>query len=257
MKISVAIITYNEERNIARCLASVKPVADEIIVVDSMSKDNTKAFCMEHGVRFVEHAFEGHIQQKNYAASQATHEYVLSLDADEVLSAELQQSILELKQKDSLPDAFSMNRLTNYCGRWIRHSGWYPDRKLRLWRKEKGKWGGINPHDTVVLNPEVTRSHLKGNLLHYSYYSIHQHIEKMNLFTDIAAKEAFRRKDSMIPVVHLFLYPALRFMNTYFLKAGFLDGYQGLVLSILDGHYRFMKYAKLRELRRGTAEKSS
>ncbi|MEZ4917990.1 MAG: glycosyltransferase family 2 protein [Saprospiraceae bacterium] len=128
-KLSAVIITYNEERNIGRCLDSLEGVADEIVVVDSFSSDQTEAICQAKGARFIPHAFEGHIQQKNYALDQANHALVLSLDADEALSDELRASVLAAKSSLDFSGYF-MNRLTNYCGTWVHHSGWYPDRKL-------------------------------------------------------------------------------------------------------------------------------
>ncbi|MBT8332765.1 MAG: glycosyltransferase family 2 protein, partial [Deltaproteobacteria bacterium] len=139
VKISAVIITYNEERNIGRCLDSVREVADEIVVVDSYSTDKTKEICHSMNVKFLQHHFEGHIEQKNYAVSCASCGQVLSLDADEVLSEKLQQSILAAKQSWRF-DGYSFNRLTNYWGKWNRHSGWYPDTKLRLWDRSKGRW---------------------------------------------------------------------------------------------------------------------
>ena len=150
LKISAVIITFNEEKNISRCLDSLSKVAEDIIVVDSFSTDRTKDICLEKKVRFVENAFVGHIEQKNFALTQAVHPFVISLDADEALSPELEKSILEVK-KNHKYEAYTMNRLTNYCGQWIKHGGWYPDSKIRLWFVNKGQWGGVNPHDTVVL----------------------------------------------------------------------------------------------------------
>src|SRR5436190_10289340 len=126
--LSVVVITFNEERNIGRCLASVAAVADDIVVVDSFSTDRTEAIAREHGARFVQHAFEGHIEQKNWAVTQAAHPFILSLDADEAVDDRLLDSIR--RGKDQNADGYTMNRLTNYCGTWIRHGGWYPDRKL-------------------------------------------------------------------------------------------------------------------------------
>ena len=141
-QLSVVIITFNEERNISRCLDSVKDIADDVVVVDSFSVDKTEQICKEKGARFISHTFDGHIQQKNWAITQAKFPHILSLDADEALSDELKKSILEVK-KNWKHDGYSMNRLTNYCGQWIYHCGWYPDRKLRLFNSKKGNWGGL------------------------------------------------------------------------------------------------------------------
>lgn len=246
-KLSVVIIAFNEERNIARCLESVRSVADEIVVIDSFSTDNTVNICKSFGAKVISHTFEGHIQQKNYALEQASSFYVLSLDADEVLSEALCTSIIEIKSHWRC-DAYAMNRLTNYCGSWIRHSGWYPDRKIRFFDKRKGKWTGTNPHDCFTLdNPASTVGLLNGDILHYSYYSISDHIKQVDYFTDISAKVLLeqRCKASML---RLFLSPMFRFVRDYILKFGFLDGYYGFVICAISSHAVFLKYVKLREL---------
>lgn len=147
-KLSAVIITFNEARNIGRCLDSLQGIADDIVVVDSYSTDATANIVKAKGARFVEHVFEGHIQQKNWAISQAKYPHVLSLDADEALDDSLRHSILRVKE-DWQADAYYLPRLTNYCGKWIKHGLWYPDLKLRLWDSRKGAWGGQNPHDTI------------------------------------------------------------------------------------------------------------
>jgi glycosyltransferase involved in cell wall biosynthesis len=146
IKLSAVIITFNEEKNIERCLNSLKEVADEIVVLDSFSKDQTKEICLKHNVAFYEHAFDGHIQQKNRAVSYAKYPHVLSLDADEALDLQLINSIKEIKAAFNM-QGYYMNRLTNYCGHWVKHCGWYPDKKLRLWDSRLGQWTGTNPHD--------------------------------------------------------------------------------------------------------------
>ena len=151
IKLSAVIITYNEEEHLEKCLNSLIDVADEIIVVDSFSTDKTKEICIAKGARFVEHKFDGHIEQKNYAISQAKNQYVLSLDADEALTEALKIEVKNIINNWEY-DAYVFNRLTNYCGTWIKHSGWYPDKKLRLWDVTKGKWGGENPHDMVIMD---------------------------------------------------------------------------------------------------------
>jgi len=246
IKLSVVIITYNEEKNIARCIEAARVVADEIVVVDSFSKDKTKEICLSYGVKFVEHAFEGHIQQKNYAITQATYPYVLSLDADEVLTKELQESILKVKQNWT-HDGYYVNRITNYCGKWIRHGGWYPDKKLRLWYAPQGQWTGINPHDRFEMQPGCKTTTLKGDLLHYSYYSIHQHLEQVNKFTEIGAKADFER-GRKVTFCGMIIKSIWKFKRDYIFKAGFLDGYYGFIIAVISAFAAFAKYAKIREL---------
>jgi glycosyltransferase involved in cell wall biosynthesis len=247
VKISAVVITLNEEKNIGRCLDSLRQVADEIVVVDSYSTDHTQDICRTRGVNFMQHAFEGHIEQKNYAASRAAHDRVLSLDADEALSEELQQSILTVKQNWQ-SEGYSFNRLTNYCGKWIRHSGWYPDTKLRLWDRRKGQWGGVNPHDRVIMDAGSRVTHIDGDLHHYSYHTIREHIETINSFSEIAARAAYaggRRSNLVLDIV---LNPLLTFFKKYILKLGFLDGYPGLMIAVHTAYGKFLKYVKLREL---------
>ncbi len=247
IQLSVVIITYNEERSIARCLESVKEIADEIIVVDSYSTDKTIEICNFHGAKVFKHKFEGHIQQKNYALEKTSYFYTLSLDADEVLSDELQKSIVLVKS-DWKYDGYEMNRLTNYCGAWIRHGSWYPDRKIRLFDKRKGKWTGVNPHDRYVLNESnASVGYLRGDILHYSYYSISDHIKQVDYFTEISAYVLFekRKKASLL---RLLISPTFRFIRDYILKCGFLDGYYGYIVCMISSHAVFLKYAKLREL---------
>jgi len=245
VKLSVLIISYNEEKNIARCLDSVKDIADEILVVDSFSSDKTKSICLSQKVRFVEHKFEGHIEQKNLALSLATYDYVLSLDADEALSHRLKESIVEIKKYCNY-DAYCFHRLTNYCGKWIKHCGWYPDTKIRLWNKNKGKWGGENPHDKVILQNNTSLKKLKGNLLHYSYHSFREHIEQIQSFTDISAREAYK-KGKKATIAMIVVKPILKFFQSFFFKLGFLDGFYGFVVCINASYTKFLKYLKLYE----------
>jgi glycosyltransferase involved in cell wall biosynthesis len=247
VKISAVVITYNEENNIGRCLESLKDTVDEIIVVDSYSTDATGEICIEKGVEFIQHPFAGHIEQKNYALSCATSEYVLSLDADEALSEKLMQSIQAAKENWYV-DGYWVNRLTNYCGKWIRHCGWYPDRKIRMWDRRKGHWGGVNPHDHVVMAKNSRMHHLRGDLLHFSYPTIRNHIAQINNFSDIAAREAFERGRQSKLVLDICLNPLLTFFKKYLLKLGVLDGYEGFVISISTAYGKFLKYIKLREL---------
>ena len=245
VKLSVVIITFNEERNIERCLASIKDVADEIVVVDSFSTDKTKEICLKHKVKFVEHKFEGHIEQKNWAITQAKNPHVLSLDADESLTSDLITSIGKIKDNWQ-HDGYSFNRLTNYCGKWIKHSGWYPDKKLRLWDSRKGSWKGVNPHDRYELDsPKI--QHINEDILHYSYYSIADHLKQVSYFTDIAANAAVKEGKKASNFKILFS-PVVKFFRDYIFKLGILDGYYGLVIAIISSHATFLKYAKIKQL---------
>jgi glycosyltransferase involved in cell wall biosynthesis len=251
LKLSVVVITLNEEKNIARCLESVKDIADEIVIVDSFSTDRTEEICQSFNVRFIKHEFKGHIEQKNWAIEQATHLHVLSLDADEELSGRLKNSILEVKGNWKY-DGYYFNRLTNYCGKWIRHTSWYPARKLRLWDKSKGKWGGVNPHDKFKLERGATKKFLKGDLLHYSYYSINEHVAQINNFSTIVAN-AYFKENKRASYFNIVFHPLWRLFRDYIIKLGFLDGFYGLVVSVNSAHETFLKYIKLRNLIREKA----
>lgn len=244
--ISVVIITFNEERNIERCILSVKSVADEILVVDSFSKDRTQEICEKHGVRFVQHAFEGHIEQKNWAASQATYPHVLSLDADEALDEVLQVQILEVKSNWTAA-GYEMNRLTNYCGKWVHHCGWYPDTKLRLWDSRLGKWAGTNPHDKYEMQAGCKIQKLRGDILHYSYYTREDHYKQVDYFTTILAQSQYKI-GKKAPIIVLYMSPIVKFFKDYFLKLGFLDGKTGFIICRISAYATFVKYRKLRNL---------
>lgn len=248
IKLSAVIITFNEERNIARCLQSLDGIADEIIVVDSYSTDKTAAICSTFNVRFITNHFEGHIQQKNFAVSQASHAHILSLDADEALSPILKSSILAVKNNWE-KDGYQFHRLTNYCGSWIKYAGWYPDTKLRLWKKEKGRWGGTNPHDKMIMEDNSSVGFLKGDLLHYSYSSVAQHIAQINYFSEIAAKEAFSQGKNA-SLVKILLSPCLVFFRKYFLQFGFTGGWIGFTICTNSAFATFSKYVKLKELQK-------
>lgn len=246
VKISAVIITFNEERNIERCLDSLEGIADEIIVVDSFSTDRTEEICRSKGAVFIQHAFEGHVEQKNWAMKQAHYSCVLSLDADEALSETLRGSVLYAKNNWQY-DGYEMNRLTNYCGKWIRHCGWYPDRKLRLWNREKGHWGGLNPHDKFEMEAGTRTGFLKGDLFHYSFYSVEQHIRQIHYFSDVASKalyKAGKRSDLLKMLIH----PLAKFVKGYFVHRGFLDGRYGWVICRLSAYSNYLKYKKLRNL---------
>ncbi len=246
--LSAVIITRNEERNIGRCIESVKNVADEIVVVDSLSTDRTKEICLSHHVRFIEQPFLGYIEQKNFAIQQAKHDMILSLDADEALDEQLALSIQSLKDKGEMAVAYKMNRRTNFCGRWILHGRWYPDQKIRLFNRKSAHWGGENPHDKIILPPGVKPIHIKGDILHYSYYTIEEYLQQMNRFTTIQADAMFR-KGKNVNWVKIYLNPFFAFIRAYFIERGFLDGYRGLVIAYGIAYTTLLKYVKLKRLK--------
>jgi glycosyltransferase involved in cell wall biosynthesis len=249
IQLSVVIITFNEEKNIGRCLDSVKDIADEVVIVDSFSTDKTEEICRSKGAHLVQHKFDGHIEQKNWAITQAKFPYVLSLDADEALSDELKKSILAVKNNWT-KDGYYMNRLTNYCGKWIHHSGWYPDRKLRLWDSRKGKWGGINPHDKYEMSEgDKATGFLRGDILHYSYYSVEDHYKQVEKFSGISAM-ALQKQNSKISYPMVFLKTGFKFFRNYFLKLGFLDGKYGFIVCKISARETYLKYLKLYHLNR-------
>jgi glycosyltransferase involved in cell wall biosynthesis len=249
VNISAVIITFNEEENIGRCLDSLKEVADEIVVVDSFSTDKTREICIKKGARCIQNPFEGHIEQKNYAMSQASHNRILSLDGDEALSEVLKTSILRAKHNWDY-DGYYFSRLTNYCGKWIRFCGWYPDKKLRLWDRRKGSWGGVNPHDKVMMDKNSNIGDLPGDLLHYSYHTIRQHLSQINNFSDIAAQAAYKSGRKSNLALDILLNPMFTFTKKYFIELGMLEGYYGFVISVNSAFGKFLKYIKLRELNR-------
>ena len=247
------MITLDEEDNIGDCLGSAD-FADELIVVDSHSSDRTREIAAGLGARVVERDWPGHIEQKNFALEQARNDWVLCLDADERVTPELRASILEALRAPGDAVGFEMNRRTWYHGRWIRHGGWYPDRKLRLFRRSTGGWGGTNPHDHVYV--DGPRRRLDGDLLHYSYRSIADHLATINSFTTIMAREkAAAGKRSHF--AKLLLVGPWKFVDMYILKRGFLDGVAGFIVAVMGAYYVFLKYAKLAELTSATHESAA
>jgi len=248
VKISAVILTLNEERNIGRCLESLVDIVDEIVVIDSNSTDRTEEIAMRHGVRFIKQAFLGYIEQKNFGMEQVSHEYVLSLDADEALSPALRESIISVKNNFQA-DGYYMNRLANYCGKWIRHSGWYPDRKLRLVNRTKGKWAGTNPHDKFELESGSKILALDGDLFHYTFYTVDEHKNQVDNFSSIAAQAKFDKGDRS-SLLKLIIKPTAKFFKSYILKLGFLDGYYGWLIGVYSAKSTYWKYLKLLKIQR-------
>jgi glycosyltransferase involved in cell wall biosynthesis len=244
--ISAVLITCNEERNIARCLESLRGVADDIVVVDSGSVDRTEEICRSHGANFIRQAWLGYSAQKNFANGHARHDWVLSIDADEALSGELKRSILELKSAGTIT-AGKFARMTNYCGHWVRHGGWYPDHKVRLFDRRKASWEGT-VHERLQGISENEVVLLEGDCLHYSYHTVEDHHRQADRFTTLAAGELFKqgRKPG---VLRLHLSPVWKFILDYGLRLGFLDGWAGFRIALISAGATRMKYLKLERLR--------
>ena len=244
MKITATIITLNEERKIARAIESLR-CADEILILDSGSTDRTVELAVNLGARVVEGGWLGFAAQKNRAAEQASHDWILSLDADEALSEALEGEIWNIKKHGPSYDAYTMPRMAQYLGKWILHSGWYPDRKVRLYDRRKAKWVGDFVHESVVVEGRI--GSLESSILHFTCDSISEHIKTMERYTTLAAQELAARK-GRIAVSRMALDPPWTFVKTYFLQRGFLDGVEGLILAYMAAFYTFVKYAKARNM---------
>lgn len=244
--LSAIIITLNEEKNIGRCIESVKNVADEIIVVDSFSTDRTKEICTSHGIRFIQNEWKGYSAQKNFAQDLASHNFIISLDADEALSNELSESISAVKNLDVI-QIYSFNRLTNYCGKWIRHGGWYPDIKTRMYDRRKSKWEG-SIHERLLFPDGEKVTLLKGDCHHYTFYTVEEHRKQVEKFTTLMAEEEFSkgRQASWLRVV---FGPVVKFIRDYIIRGGFIDGKEGFLISRISAYATFLKYSKLRKKR--------
>jgi glycosyltransferase involved in cell wall biosynthesis len=244
MKISATIITLNEQGKIARAIESLR-CCDEVVVVDSGSSDPTVETAAKLGARVVESPWRGYAEQKNYATAQATHDWILSIDADEALSEALEGEIWQIKKNGPQYDAYTMPRMAQYLGRWILHSGWYPDRKVRLYDRRKARWVGDYVHESVHVDGTV--GHLQCNLLHYTFDSLSEHLKSMDRYTTLAAQEMVARKQK-IEWPDLALDPFWTFLRTYFIRAGFLDGMEGLTIAFMAAFYHFLKNAKARNM---------
>ncbi len=246
--LSVVIITYNEEKNIGRCIDSVKEVADEIIVLDSFSTDNTVKIAESKGAQVYRQKFPGYIAQKNKVLEFASNNYVLSIDADEALDDVLQASILKAKKGFAFK-AYKMNRCANYCGKFIRHGAWYPESKVRLFDKRYLRWGGFDPHDKIMVPSTVAVYPLKGDLLHYICQTAEEHKQRTDRFSSIAALSLYSmgKKTNWLKIV---VSPSWFFLNDYIFRRGFLNGYHGMMITYYQTKYHFLKYARLYKLQR-------
>ncbi len=257
--LSAVVITLNEEKNIAQCLQSLLNVADEIVVVDSGSTDQTEQICRQFGSKiiFITQKWLGYARQKNFANTQTHFDFILSVDADEVLSKPLIAELLDLKKqfinnKNLIHKTYTLNRLTHYCGKPIRHCGWFPDKKVRLFNKNYFEWQGDSVHEQLVqkngLNTKFTSIELRSLLNHYSYYTVGEHWHRIDVYSSLEAKHLFEQ-GKKVYFWHFIFPPTVKFLNMYVFKLGFLDGFEGFVLCMLSGYGRFLRYAKLKALR--------
>lgn len=244
-KISACIICFNEERKIRRCISSVN-WCDEVVVLDSFSTDRTLDICREYTDRVYQQPWLGYVGQRNTVRGFAKHPWVLFLDSDEEVSPGLRDEILDaLESSPGDIVGFEFPRQVYYLGKWIRHGEWYPDVKLRLFKKEFGRTEGEEPHDRVVVHGKVKR--LKNPIWHYTYDDIMDQINTMNRFSTITAQQR-SVKGFRFQLSSLLFRPMLRFLRGYFLKGGFLDGRHGMVVACMAAFGAFAKYAKQWEL---------
>ena len=245
MEISAVIITFNEEHRLEPALKSLQGVVKEVIVVDGGSTDGTVKLAKRYRCRVQVRPWTNYADQKNYADSLASSPWILSLDADERVSDDLRRDIMERSGVEPDCAGFSIPRQVFYLGRWIRHSGWYPDRRVRLFRREAGRWDGEYVHENLAVTGRIER--LEGALEHFTYRNIADHVARINKFSELGAQKLYAKRKKC-RWYHLLFLPPGRFLKSYLLKAGILDGFPGLVISVLNGYAIFIRYAKLREI---------
>ncbi|EKO50957.1 glycosyltransferase, group 2 family protein [Leptospira kirschneri str. 200803703] len=256
-KLSVAIITYNEEKNIKECIESCLEIADEIVVLDSISTDKTERISKSFSsVRFYKQRFKGHIEQKNDAIALCKYDWIFSLDADERVSTELKNSILTFKQKqdDETLNGLQVSRLTYHMGKFIRYSGWYPQYRYRIFKKGKAIWVGENPHDYISIQGKGGK--IYGDIIHYSFRDLSHQVNTINQFSSIVAFTR-QKKGKKFSILRTIYKPFSKFIETYFFKFGFLDGFPGWVIAVSSAYSTFLKDAKQYELQKEILERPS
>lgn len=243
-KISVAIITKDEERNIRGCLESVS-WADEVVVVDSGSADKTREICQNFKARFFLEEWKGFARQKNSAIEKTRNEWVLSLDADERVTPALHQEIVEIMEGGPTQDGYCIARKNFFLGHWIRRCGWYPDFNLRLFRKSRGRFQERTVHERVEVPGKV--DYLKNPMEHKTYRTLSDFLQRMDRYSTLAAME-MKKEGRAYRFYDAFFRPPFTFLQMYLLRAGFLEGYRGFLLSVFYSFYTFAKYSKLKEI---------
>jgi glycosyltransferase involved in cell wall biosynthesis len=249
--LSAVIITRNEAHNIVRCLRALKGLCTDVVVVDAESSDDTVPLARAEGARVIVRAWTDYSDQKNFANAQAVNPWILSLDADEELSGPLRASITSALAK-GLSGAYTMHRLTNYCGQWVRHGGWYPDTKVRIFHRDQARWEGSHVHETIALAEGTPVHHLQGDLLHYSYPTLASHAERIERYSTLHAQKLFAT-GKRASLVKRWLSPVAKFISSYLVQAGVLDGRAGWHIARLSAKAVYLKYAKLHALHHGRA----
>jgi glycosyltransferase involved in cell wall biosynthesis len=251
-KISVVVITYNEEKWIEKCLDSVQEIADEIVVLDSYSTDNTTHLARAKGAVIYQQKFQGYGIQKNDVNALAVNDWILSLDADEILTPEIIKEIQQFKlQQNPLIDAYKIPRLNNYLGKWLKYGGWYPDAKIRLFNKLKGAWKTMSVHEYWQPHTYTIQiGQFESCMLHYTISSFGQHLEKIEKYTELSAQKSVS-EGKRVSLLQALIAPKWFFFNKYILRLGFLDGYEGYLMCKMASMEKWLKYQKIRKYAKG------
>ena len=248
-KLTVTVITHNESSHIASALASVA-WADEIVVIDSHSSDDTASIARQHGARVETRDWPGYGAQKNHAAERASHDWILSLDADERITPALGEEIRALLQRGPEAQAYRVRRVSQYLQRWVRSTDWYPDWQRRLYDRRHARWNVRRVHESLEIDGRL--EDLRGEMLHHPYETISEHLATIDRYTTLAAEE-WANQGRRATAWQAFVHPRLAFLRNYVLRRGFRDGQVGLLVSLLNSYYVFLKYAKLIERQRAAA----
>ena len=245
-KIAAAIITFNEEKNIERCIKGLIDCVDEIVVLDSFSSDRTKEICERYQVRFVQKEWEGYAKTKNKLNDLIDAEYIFSIDADEVPDIVLREDIRKIKE-DTFNGIYILNRKTNYCGKWIKYCGWYPEYKKRIFPNSQACWKGDFVHEYLSFDSKMKFKNLNGHLEHYSYYNRQEHRSRANKYAVLSAQKYYNTKRKVF-FLQSELSAVVKFLNIFIFKMGFLDGIAGFHIAWISGLSNRLKYKELRKM---------
>ena len=251
-KIAAAIISFNEEKNIERCIKGLLNCVDEIVVLDSYSTDRTKEICHQYKVRFIQDKWEGYAQTKNKLNDLIDADYIFSIDADEVPCKTLQSEILKLKELEN-NHVYVLNRITNYCGQWIRYCGWYPEYKMRIFPKSKARWEGEFVHERLTFDKSIDVTHLKGHLEHYSYYNTKEHQERAKKYALLGAQQYYKQ-GKKYSFYQSSMSALAKYVNILILKKGILDGRKGFQIAKISAAANYLKYEELKKLSRSNKQ---